>query len=201
MDGMVVVQSIRRGSEFQTIRQGDQLFPGQLFMQIVDPGSMLVSATVNQADSELLHVGAKAHLHFDAFPGLTLPGHVVSLGAMTNTGGMRDTYVKEIPVFLKVDQMDPRIIPDLSVSVDVILASTPEQVTAPLESVFRDSAEGQPYVFVKTGNGFERRVIELGLCNYVRAAIVSGLKKGEVVAIERPPQTRPAPAGRPSSGV
>jgi biotin carboxyl carrier protein len=186
MDGMLVMESMMRGSEFSTIQQGDQLFPGQMFARIVDPRSMLVAATVNQADVEFLRVNAKANLTFDAYPGLELPAHVVSIAAIPRPGGQRGAFVKEIAVFLKLDRMDPRVIPDLSVSVDVMVGSGVNQLVAPLESVFQDGQSAKPYVFVKAGEGFEKREVEIGLRNNVAAAVVSGLKAGEVVALERP---------------
>jgi biotin carboxyl carrier protein len=186
MDGMLVMESMMRGSEFSTIQQGDQLFPGQMFARIVDPSSMLVAATVNQADVEFLRVNAKANLTFDAYPGLELPAHVVSIAAIPKPGGQRGAFVKEIAVFLKLDKMDPRVIPDLSVSVDVFVGPGVNQLVAPLESVFQDAQGAKPYVFVKAGEGFEKREVEIGLRNNIAAAVVSGLKAGEVIALERP---------------
>lgn len=192
MDGMVVMQQTFRAGEFSQIKVGDQLMSGQMFMQIVDPASMIVAASINQADVELLRVGARARLRFDAFPGLELPGHVVSIGAMTKTGGQRADYVKEIPVNIKIDQVDPRIIPDLSVSADVVIAEARDELLVPLESVHRDDPEGAPYVFVRTGAGFEKRTVDLGLTSNVKAAVKSGVKEGESVAAERPPEKKPS---------
>ena len=186
MDGMLVMESMMRGSEFSTIQQGDQLFPGQMFARIVDPRSMLVAAIVNQADVEALRVNAKANLSFDAYPGLELPAHVVSIAAIPKPGGQRGAFVKEISVYLKLDKMDPRVIPDLSVSVDVYVGTGVNNLVAPLESVFQDGQNAKPYVFVKAGEGFEKREVEIGLRNNVAAAVVSGLKAGEVIALERP---------------
>jgi HlyD family secretion protein len=186
MDGMLVMENTFRGSEFSQIKQGDQLMPGQLFARIVDPRSMMVAATVNQADVEFVRVGAKALLRFDAYPGLELPAHVTSMGAITKPGGMRATFVKEIPVYLKIDRMDTRVIPDLSVSVDVLIQAGENFTLAPLESVFRDGAGAKPYVFVKTAEGFQKREIEIGLSNNIAAGVTSGLKSGEVIALENP---------------
>lgn len=202
MDGMVVMQNIFRSGEMTQIKEGDQLFPGQMFMQIVDPSSMLVAANVNQADVESIRVGAKAHLRFDAYPGLVLPGKVVSIGAITRPGGQRAAFVKEVPVFIKLEKLDPRIIPDLSVSVDVVVDSKENQVIVPMESVFRDGPESKPYVYVRTAKGFQRREVELGLFNYVKTSIANGLKAGEVIAVERPASAQPpAKQTASSSGV
>jgi multidrug efflux pump subunit AcrA (membrane-fusion protein) len=197
MSGMVVMQSTMRGTDFSQIRQGDQLFPGQSFAQIVDPSSMMVSAKVNQADVEFIRVGARATLHFDAYPGLTLPARVTAIAAMSNPGGMRAAFVREVPVFLKIERMDPRVIPDLSVSADVVIDEAPSLTLAPLESVFRDSPDGRPYVYVRTANGFEKREVELSLRNNTTVGVSSGLKPGEVVALEKPPEKKPGNANSP----
>ncbi|MCX7603246.1 MAG: HlyD family efflux transporter periplasmic adaptor subunit [Bryobacteraceae bacterium] len=188
IDGMFVAETIRRGNEFGQIQAGDQVFPGQMFGRIVDPGSMLVSATVNQADVESVRIGAKATLRFDAFPGLELPGHVVGIGAMTQPGRARAEYVREVPVMVKIDRMDPRVIPDLSVSVDVLVDRADDVLLVPREAVFREPDSREPFVYVKNGDRFEKRPVEIRLANFVQAAVASGVRKGELVALERPPQ-------------
>ncbi len=118
MDGLVVMQSIRRGMEFGQAQKGDQVYPGQMFMQIVDPDSMVVNASVNQVDTELLRIGQKAIVRLDAYPGLELPAHVYSIGAVP-VSGRRPNFMRQIPIRLKLDKSDPRIVPDLTASADV----------------------------------------------------------------------------------
>lgn len=187
IDGLAVMQIIPRGSDLAQVQEGDQLFPGMMFMTIVDPSSMVINAVVNQVDVERLRMGAKARVRFDAYPDLVLPAHVVSVGGIPRTGGQRANYVKEIPIRLKLDAMDPRVIPDLSVNVGVIVESETEQASiVPLGAIFEDTP-GQPYVFVKEGAAWVRRSVELGLSNYILTSVRSGLKPNEVVALERPP--------------
>ncbi|MEK7753413.1 MAG: HlyD family efflux transporter periplasmic adaptor subunit, partial [Acidobacteriota bacterium] len=89
IDGLVVMMQTFRGGEFGQIQQGDQVYAGQPFMQIVDLRSMVINATVNQADVESLRIGQKARIRFDAYPDLELPAKVFSIGAMTKPGGFR----------------------------------------------------------------------------------------------------------------
>lgn len=198
MDGMFVTETTRRGSEFGQIQAGDQVFPGQMFGRIVDPSSMLVSATVNQADVESLRIGAKARLKFDAFPEIELPGHVVGIGAMSKPGRARAEYVREVPVMIKIDKMDPRVIPDLSVSADIVIEQAEDALLVPRESVFREPENETRFVFVKRGDVFEKRPVEIRLANFVQAAVASGLKKGELVALERPPLRQESAQAAPS---
>jgi multidrug efflux pump subunit AcrA (membrane-fusion protein) len=186
IDGLAVVQTTFRGSEFQQIREGDQLWPGMMFVQVVDPSSMIINALVNQVDVEQVRLGQKARVRFDAFPDLQVMASVQSIGAITRPGGPRATFVKEVPVVLKLEGTDPRIIPDLSVSCDLVVETEQEAAIVPLSSVFSDDGGRTFFAFARSGSDWERRVVELGLTNNVSAAVRSGLRPGEVVATQRP---------------
>jgi multidrug efflux pump subunit AcrA (membrane-fusion protein) len=189
--GLTVMQNTFRGSEFSQIKEGDQLYPGQPFMQIVDTRSMVINAVVNQVDVEHMRIGLKARVRFDAYPDLELPAHIYAIAAITKPGGMRANFLKEVPVMLKMDATDPRVIPDLSVSVDVIIESEEQATIAPLGSVFSDGSGKAPFVYVKTQAGWERREVQLGLTTYTSVSVKSGLQPGEIVAAEAPPQDPP----------
>ena len=187
IDGLAVMQSMFRGGDFGQIQQGDQLWPGMFFMQVVNPSSMVINSTVNQVDVDKFRVGTKAKIHFDAYPGLELPAHVESIAAVTKPGGFRASFVREVPVRLKLDAMDPRVIPDLSVSADVVLeAEASKTAIVPAASVWSEGSLGKTYVLVQQSSGWERRPVGLGVQNAVSAAVKSGLRQGEVVALDRP---------------
>lgn len=190
IDGLVVMQSTFRGAEFGQIQKGDQLWPGQFYMQIVNTSSMVVNANVNQVDVDKLRLGQKARVRFDAYPDLELPAHITTIGAMTRPGGFRANFVKEVPVRLQLDKMDPRVIPDLSVAAEVIVESEPQTATlAPAGSVFEDES-GKSIAFVERPGGWERRDVRLGLRSNTYAAVREGLRPGDVVALDRPPVER-----------
>jgi hypothetical protein len=175
-----------RGGQFGQVQQGDQIWPGMNFMSIVDPSSMVVNANVNQADSEMLRLGMKAAVHLDAYPDLQLPATVIGIGAMTKPGGWRVDYFREVPVRLKLDRMDPRVLPDLSASASIVLETETQAAIAPMEAIFRDSGDSRPFVFLRAPTGWVRRDVELGLANRVAVAVRSGVQKGDTVAAQRP---------------
>jgi len=185
-DGIVVMQTLYRGGDFGQVKRGDQIWPGMNFMSIVDPGSMVVNATVNQADSELLRLGMQASVRLDAYPDLELPATVIGIGAMTKPAGWRGDFFKEIPVRLKLDRTDPRVLPDLSASAAIVIETEARTSVIPLEAVFRDRGDGRPFVFVRTPAGWVRKDVQLGLSNQVAVAVHSGVESGDVIAIERP---------------
>jgi multidrug efflux pump subunit AcrA (membrane-fusion protein) len=191
IDGLVVMQNVFRGSEFDQIKVGDQVYPGQMFMQIVDPSAMVINATVSQVDVGRLRIGQRARVRFDAFPDLELPAHIYSVGSVGKPSRSRPDWVKELGVALRLDKMDPRVIPDLSVSCDVILEESEADAIVPREAVFsdtgRDGKESKPYVLVQGSKGaWSRREVELGAENFTHVAVKSGLKAGEVISLETP---------------
>ncbi|HTM50950.1 MAG TPA: HlyD family efflux transporter periplasmic adaptor subunit, partial [Bryobacteraceae bacterium] len=109
--GLVVMQSVWRSGDFGQIQEGDQVWPGQPFMKIVDTRSMQVEARINQVESEDVHIGQAATVNFDAFPGLHLNGKVYSVSAM-GVGGWRDNYyLRTLPVVITILGSDSRLIP------------------------------------------------------------------------------------------
>jgi HlyD family secretion protein len=184
MDGIVVMQSIVRNGEFGQIREGDQVAAGQPFVSIVDPSSMVLNATVNQVDAEKLRLGMRATIHMDAYPDIELPGSLVGIGAMAKASTFRARFVGEIPVRIKIEKMDARVIPDLTGSAEIELSSERNTMLAPLSAVF--SEDSGSYVFVQGPEGWTKKKVELGLPNFTTVAIKSGVQKGDVIALQRP---------------
>lgn len=186
IDGVVVIAEMIHAGEKKRIQNGDQIGRGQPYMQIVDLDSIIVEARANQADVESLRLSAPARVYFDAFPGLVLPGRLQSIGPYAKSAGQRKDYVAQVPVRLTIEGQDPRVIPSLSVGADVIVASERSEGIVPREAVFYDPEDQQPYAFVKTPDGWEKRDLELGLSNHVAVTVRSGLSEGDVVAAEIP---------------
>ena len=184
IDGIAVMASIVRNGEYGQVREGDQVNAGQPFLTIVDPSSMVLNATVNQVDAERLRLGMKATVHLDAYPDLALPGTLEGIGAMSKTSTFRAGYVGEIPVRLKIDRIDSRVIPDLTGSAEVVLGAETNAVVVPRAAVFEEN--GSSFVFVQGPEGWIKKPVELGLSSFTDVAIHSGLQKGDVVALQRP---------------
>ena len=134
-------------------------------------------------------VVAKAIACLDAYPGSQFPARVVGVGAMTKPGAWRPNFMREIAIRLKLEQIDPRVIPDLSASTDILLASEKQATLAPLDAVFFEGAK--PFVFLQSSSGWQRHEIELGLRNNVAAVVRAGVSPGDVVALERPASGKP----------
>ena len=187
MEGLIVMQSVFMGSEFRQIQEGDQVFSGQSIMKLVSPKSMQVEAAVSQADSERFRVGQRAKVSLDAFPGLTFDGHIDTMGAIAVAGARSaSNYLRNVPVRIRIDGADSRLIPDLSAAADVLLEKHEDQILVPRAALVEEA--GKLFAYVKKGdNKYERRPVAVSRQNYHQAAILSGLNPGEEVALNYVP--------------
>lgn len=182
INGFALAVETFRGSENTQIRAGDPIGPGQLFMRIDDPSSIVVEASANQADVQDLRMGARAQVMFDAYPGLQLPAKLYSIDPLTTGARYRPFFVKRVRVRLRLERTDPRVISDLTANVDVVLESEKSDAIIPLEAVLEDPRTGQSYTFAEEDGSWKRKDVELGLRNNTSVAVVSGLEEGAVVA-------------------
>lgn len=178
ISGVVVLQTVWDGGRLATVAEGDQVRPGQMFMEVVNPSEMEVSAKVNQMDVANLHAGQQAVVRLDAYPGLALPARLVSVGPIATHGQFSDS-VRDFSAMFSVKAGDPRLMPDLSAAVDVDLDQQANAVMVPNDCIA--SVKGKAFVFVKAGGGFRRQEVTLGPQNNLKTVVQSGLKAGTVV--------------------
>lgn len=191
IDGIVVMEAIFRGGSFSQVSAGDEVFPGALFMQIVDPSEMVLTANVNQADAHSIRVGQEAEIMLDAYPGKAWRGQVSSVAAVTDSGGggsrfsrgSSGSFVRHVAVEIDILESDPLIIPDLSASADVVLEGHGDVLQVPREAVALH--EGRTVVLVREepGGTFAPRPVDTGARNDTHMAILGGLSAGETVAV------------------
>jgi multidrug efflux pump subunit AcrA (membrane-fusion protein) len=160
---------------------GDRVFPGQQFMKIVDTTKMEVDGVLNQTESGDLRIGQSALIKLDAFPELEFKGKVHSIGALANGGFRNSYYVRNVPVRVKIEGSDPKLIPDLSASATVTVEHAESGPLVPLSAVA--SEDGKRVAFVKAGEKFESREVQLGVSNGTHAAVRSGLQPGDQVRV------------------
>jgi multidrug resistance efflux pump len=184
IDGIVVMATVVINGDLRQIRDGDQVSAGQPVLHVVDTGSMALSAVANQVDAERMHLGMQARIGLEAYPEVKISGTVVGIGAMARRSAFRGTYVGEIPIRVRIDGRDSRLLPDLTGIADIVLKTERDMVLAPRPAVLTDS--GHAFVLAQQGDGWIRRHVETGLQNATHVAIRAGLEPGAIVALQSP---------------
>jgi multidrug efflux pump subunit AcrA (membrane-fusion protein) len=183
INGMVVMQTVYRGGQMNQIQVGDRLSPGQPFMVVVDPNSMQLNAEMSQAESERIHLGQHATVHFDAFPEIVVCARVSAVGAMAYNPRRINYWVRRVGVRIALEDPDTRVIPDLTASADVVVADPTEGMVLPREAVVE--TDGKAVVYVKHDNSFAPQEVEIAALNNTQVA-VKGIPEGAEVALRMP---------------
>lgn len=186
IDGLVVLNPIWKGSGMGDPQEGDQVWSGAPFMQVVDPAAMQVTARVNQVDFPYLHIGQPVEVRLDAYSDLVLKGSIQSLAAI-GTVSTLSPLIHNFNATFSIQGSDPRLLPDLSAAVDVELERVPGVLLAPRDALVTEN--GKTYAWVKSATGFEKRAVVLAGTNDVSAVVSSGLAAGDLV--KRNPQASP----------
>lgn len=118
--GLVVLTPTWMQGQMREVQEGDQAWPGNPIMQIVNPAGMQVRARVNQADVTSLRLGQAVQVRLDAYPELVFAGKLDSLAAVGATSSMNQK-VRTFTAVFSIAGSDPRLLPDLSAAVDVPL--------------------------------------------------------------------------------
>ena len=109
---------------------------------------------------------------------------IISVIAAAATGIAREEL---FPVTLDLESKDARIRLGITATIKIPLAKVTQVAALPISTVFVNDEDDQRYVYIKTGEEkFERKDIKAGINDHQFVEITEGLKKGDVVAKERP---------------
>lgn len=122
IDGMAALQNVWRNNSLGHAQEGDQLWPGSPLLRLFDPSLMEVELSVGEPDGAALVPGAKGTVHLDAFPDLTFTAHFDSASPVATAA--LGSSVKTFTAVFKLDQSDPRLLPDLSAAIDIEVPNT-----------------------------------------------------------------------------
>jgi HlyD family secretion protein len=178
MNGVAVLNTIWLGSRMGTVQKGDSVQSGVPFMQVVDPSQMEVRALVSQSDLDRVHAGQTAIVHFDAYPGMTLPAVLTEVSPL-GEGGRFSDKIRTFSVLFAVQGNDPRLLPDLSAALDISLQSSENALVLPRSSIARESSGD--FVWLKSSTGYDKRPVKLGPISDTEAVILSGVSRGDIV--------------------
>jgi len=119
-----------RVAEADRLKVGQQAITSLPMLTLVASSTSYVEANFKETDLNAMRVGQPAEVRFDAYDGLVLKGHVVSIGAGTgsefsvlpaqNATGNWVKVTQRVPVRIAIDERSPRpLIAGLSTEVTV----------------------------------------------------------------------------------
>jgi multidrug efflux pump subunit AcrA (membrane-fusion protein) len=189
-DGIVnILPNFRSSGSFGStpppFKEGDQAWTGAAIAEIPDLSEMRIELKLDEVDRGRLKLGQELRINVDAIPDKDFHAALdwISPIAQVIYRGM-GLSEKTFPARATLKHLDPRLRPGMSASAEVIIESQPNALLIPIRASF--SHNGKPAVYVQKGQQFVIREITVGKRNDSEMIVLSGLKEGEMVALENP---------------
>lgn len=164
------------------VTRADATAPGvtavpTVIFSVADPNSIVFSMDVDEADIGKIQMGQTAHLTLDAYPNETItePVNFIDFVSHTTANG-GNAYSVQIPL---TNNNSYKYRVGMNGNADIIIQQRENVLTVPLSSLTEDGA-----VYVREGKKFVKKKVVLGIQNDTEAQVLSGLKKGDFVAID-----------------
>lgn len=175
----VVRQTWKNGGNMLEYEEGDEVRAGQPVVEVVNPSVMRVRARVNQADINELRRGQPVRIGLDAYPDLSFSG-VVDQISPVGTQSTLNPKVRTFIVLVLVQGSNPKLMPDLTASLDVEIERVPHALVLPRDAVVRNGED--TYALIRHGGKLERQAVTLGPSNAYQVVVAGGLSEGATVA-------------------
>jgi HlyD family secretion protein len=185
--GMAVLRSSFLQGERRKPRVGDTMVRNQPIVYLPDVSRMVVKTQIREVDLHKVAPGSPVRVQVDAYPDVTLEGHVSSLGVLARTEQERGGSEKWFSLTVMVDETDERLRPGMTVRAE-IQCSEVSGLSVPVQAVFRE--QGGTYCYVESNGAFQRRTITTGQQNTEWVRVLDGLTEGERVALNNPESVR-----------
>jgi RND family efflux transporter MFP subunit len=154
---------------------GDFVSARATLVELFDPASLVLRFAVPEDSAARVRDGAPLTVTLDAHPGKTFAAKVIRVFPDID----RRTHTRTVEGAI---EGDIALAPGMFARLQLTLASAPEALTVPVESVVR--REGKPVVFVIARTGIARqRPVQLGMEDNDRVQVLAGVDKGEAVAV------------------
>ncbi|MGZ6030118.1 MAG: efflux RND transporter periplasmic adaptor subunit [Myxococcaceae bacterium] len=160
-------------------------------LDLIDPGSVYVSAPIDEVDSRRVGVGQEVRMTVDSLPGEHLAGTLARVAPYV-LDILEQNRTVEVEVDLADSKLAGSLLPGTSADVEVILARREGVLRVPTSAI----AEGGKILVLAGGRLAERTVIG-GMRNWQFTEVKSGVERGELVVTSRDsPDIKPGAKAR-----
>jgi HlyD family secretion protein len=160
------------------VHKGDFVKVGDVLAEMADLNHVRVRAFVDEPDLGSLAAGQQVQITWDAHPGEIWLGKTEEIPKQVVARGARSVG----EVLCSIENPKLTLIPNINVSVKILIADRPSALVVPRGAVGFDN-KGQRYVFMVDGQRLRRRNIVVGAASTVKYEVLSGLQEGDKVAL------------------
>lgn len=167
------------------IAAGESAVQRQELIYIPLDEGLIVEIMVPEASLNKLEEGMEAIVKVDAFPDSEFKAKLVKIGILPDAQSTRlNPDLKMFKCELECDFRNAEVRPGMSCDVELVKETYTKAVFCPIQCVVR--IDGEAHVYVKDGNQWIPRKVEVGLDNNRMIRILKGVNPGEEVMLAPP---------------
>ena len=166
---------------------GDNIWYGQPIVRIPDMKTMKINITASEPDFKGINVGDSVYYKFDAMPGNMGWGKILQKSPVGRPVA-RNSKVKVFEIEASIDSVLQMPDPGFSAVCNIVQRVVKDTIVIPQVAIFE--GDSIKFVYVKQGKNFEVRQIQTSLSFPKEAVISAGLKRGEVISLSKPDESR-----------
>jgi HlyD family secretion protein len=188
-DGIVnILPNFRAGGSFgqspPPFKEGDRVWTGAMIAEIPDLSEMRVELKLEEVERGKLQLGQAVRVRVDAVPEKEFDANMDWISPIAQLVFRTWPPEKLFPARATLKKLDPRLRPGMSATAEIIVDREPNVLLIPVRASFQKN--GKPAVYIQKGRQFLMRTIEVGRRNDEDLVVLSGLKEGELVTLEKP---------------
>ncbi len=188
-DGIVnLLPNFRAGGSFgqspPPFKEGDRVWTGAVIAEIPDLSEMRVELKLEEVERGKLKLGQAIRVRIDAVPEKEFDADLDWISPIAQLVFRTWPPEKLFPARATLKKLDPRLRPGMSATAEIIVDKEPNVLLIPVRASFQKN--GKPTVYIQKGQQFLTRTIEVGRRNDEDLVVLSGLKEGELVTLEKP---------------
>lgn len=188
-DGIVnILPNFRAGGSFgqspPPFKEGDRVWTGAMIAEIPDLSEMRVELKLEEVERGKLQLGQDVRVRVDAVPEKEFDADMDWISPIAQLVFRTWPPEKLFPARATLKKLDPRLRPGMSATAEIIVDREPNVLLIPVRASFQRN--GKPTVYIQKGQKFLSRSIEVGRRNDEDLVVLSGLKEGELVTLEKP---------------
>ena len=189
VDGIINIMTNNRaqgsfGTSRPPFQEGDTVWTGAVIAEIPDLSSLRAEFRIEEIDRGRVELAQECILKVDAVPDAKLSGKVAWLSPIATLVFRTLPPEKNFPAHASIDNIDGRLRPGMSVTVEMVVERRPDVLIIPAKASFQ--IDGHPTVFVKEGTSYRRQQIEVLARNTNEIVVGGGIEEGDEIAIENP---------------
>ena len=196
MSGQVIyaTSNQRPWDNAEPLKEGVEVWERRDLILLPTADTFIATTVVRESALKSLSTGMPVRVTCDAIPGRVFEGTLARVSPMPDNGRRwMNPDLKEYPAEIRIEGGVGELKNGMGCRVRILLAEYDDAVFVPVQCVVR--VGGEPFVWVRTPRGPERRAVEVGLDNNRFVRILSGLEGGEEVLLV-PPLAESAPEAK-----